>query len=249
MHSFSKNKMTHYRVNLLGENIFYDHLYSLFFYQSLFVLNERFLKNIRKEEIHTVVDVGANVGLFSKTIRHFFPSAKIYAIEPVPSAKACLDKNFKHDNLFQSDQVAFSDKHGKMKMISAKMDTQHSRVSDEGNLVVPVTTLDTYVRKHNIAHIDLLKIDTETFESHVLKGGDKALKNTKYLSLEISLVNNNNYTFSSVMSLLFSKDYNFQLVKIKSYSQKTDDAVLFDCLFINTFFDRLSGKKDCVTIA
>jgi len=78
-------------------------------------------------------------------------------------------------------------------MISAKMDTQHSRVSDEGNLVVPVTTLDTYVRKHNIAHIDLLKIDTETFESHVLKGGDKALKNTKYLSLEISLVNNNNY--------------------------------------------------------
>jgi len=242
-HSFSKNNKSHYEVNLLGENFFYEDSHSLFFYQSLFVTNENFLKNIKKEEILTIVDVGANVGLFSKTIRHFFPSAKIYAVEPIPSAKACLDKNFKHDNLFQSDQVAFSDKNGKIKMTSVKTDTQHSHVSDAGNLLVSATTLDAYVRKYNITYIDLLKIDTETFEAHVLKGGSKALKNTKYLFLEVNFVNNSNYTFSSLMSLLFSKDYDFQLVKIKSYSQKVNEAVLFDCLFINTSFDRLSKNK------
>lgn len=237
-------KLAQYRINILGEDTLFDNKYSLFSYQSLFVTAKSFFKYIKKNEILTVIDVGANLGFFSKTVRHYFPSAKIYAIEPVPSAKACLDENFKNDNLFKSFGVALSNKKGNIRMTTSQANSQNSMVNNSGNLLVSATTLNMFIKKNGISSIDLLKIDTETFEAHVLKGGNRALKITKYLVLEVNLVdNNNNYTFSSLIALLFSKNYNFQLIKIKNYSQNADRDELFDCLFINTYFERLSKKE------
>lgn len=237
-------KLAQYKTNILGEDIFFDNKYSLISYQKLFVTTKLFFKCIKKTKILTVIDVGANLGFFSKTVRHFSPSANIYAIEPVSSARACLEENFKNDNLFQSFGIALSDKQGDVRMTVSEIGTQNSMVSNSGNLIVPATTLDMFVKKNNISSINLLKIDTETFEAHVLKGGTRALKITKYLLIEVNLVNNNNkYTFSSLIALLFSKNYNFQLIKIKNYSQNADRDELFDCLFINTYFERLSKKE------
>lgn len=232
-------KLAQYRINILGEDILFDNKYSLFSYQSLFVTTNSFFKYIKKNEIRTVIDVGANLGFFSKPVRHFFPSSNIYAIEPVPSARVCLEENFKNDKLFKSAGIALSNKQGNVRMTSSEINTQNSMVDNSGNLVVLATTLDIFVKKNGISSIDLLKIDTETFEAHVLKGGNRALKITKYLWLEVNLVDNNNkYTFSSLIALLFSRNYNFQLIKIKNYSQNADRDELFDCLFINTYFDR-----------
>lgn len=240
----SPTKLAQYRINILGEDALFDNKYSLFSYQSLFVTAKSFFKYIKESEILTVIDVGANLGFFSKTVRHYFPSAKIYAVEPVPSARVCLEENFKNDKLFKSFGIVLSDKQGDVRMTVSETGTQNSMVSNSGNLVVPATMLDMFVKKNNISSIDLLKIDTETFEAHVLKGGNRALKITKYLVLEVNLVdNNNNYTFSSLIALLFSKNYNFQLIKIKNYSQNADRDELFDCLFINTYFERLSKKE------
>lgn len=242
--SLSPTKLARYKTIVLGEDIFFDHKYSLISYQKLFVTTKGFFECINKTKIHTAIDVGANLGFFSKTIRHFSPSANIYAIEPVFSARACLEENFKKDNLFQSFGIALSDKQGNVRMTIPEVGTQNSMVSNSGSLVVPATTLDMFIKRNGISSIDLLKIDTETFEAHVLKGGKRALKITKYLLLEVNLVDNNNkYTFSSLIALLFSKNYNFQLIKIKNYSQNTDRDELFDCLFINTYFDRLSEKE------
>jgi methyltransferase FkbM-like protein len=36
---------------------------------------------------------------------------------------------------------------------------------------VPATTIDSYVNSHRLAHIDLLKIDTQGFDLEVLLGG------------------------------------------------------------------------------
>src|SRR5205814_1039651 len=41
--------------------------------------------------------------------------------------------------------------------------------------VVPVVRLDTYVREHQIPHIDFIKIDTEGYELEVLKGAQAVL--------------------------------------------------------------------------
>ncbi len=237
--SLLRTKLTQYKTIVLGEKIFFDNKYSLISYQSLFVTAKSFFKYIKKNEIFTVIDVGANLGFFSKTVRHFFPSSKIYAIEPVPSVRTCLEENFKNDKLLKSVGVALSNKQGSVRMSTSGINTQNSMVSNSGNLVVPATTLNMFTKKNYISQIDLLKIDTETFEAHVLRGGDRALAITKYLLLEVNLVNNNDkYTFSSLIALLFSKNYNFQLIKIKNYSQNPDRDELFDCLFINTYFDR-----------
>lgn len=237
--SLSPIRLTQYKTIVLGEDIFFDNKYSLISYQKLFVTTKLFFKCIKKTKIHTVIDVGANLGFFSKAVRHFYKSANIYAIEPVPSAKACLEENFKNDKLFKSFGIAISNKQGNVRMITSEENTQNSMINNSGNLLVSATTLDMFVKENNISSIDLLKIDTETFEAHVLKGGTRALKITKYLLIEVNLVDNNNkYTFSSLIALLFSKNYNFQLIKIKNYSQNADRDELFDCLFINTYFDR-----------
>jgi FkbM family methyltransferase len=37
---------------------------------------------------------------------------------------------------------------------------------------IEITTLDIFVQKHSIQHIDYLKIDTEGYEINVLKGAE-----------------------------------------------------------------------------
>ena len=42
----------------------------------IFLYDEYFLRKITDEAIQTIVDIGANVGIFSITARSFFQSAK-----------------------------------------------------------------------------------------------------------------------------------------------------------------------------
>jgi len=79
-----------------------------------------------------------------------------------------------------------------------------------------------------------LKIDTETFEAHVLRGARKMLSKTKYLFLEISLRDHHNYTISSLLSLLNSETFEYQLVAYRNYSNKAEGKIeIMDCLFKN----------------
>jgi hypothetical protein len=56
-------------------------------------------------------------------------------------------------------------------------------VSESGALNVPCETLDSELS--NIPGIDLLKIDTEGYETHVLQGGSETLKKTRRIALEL----------------------------------------------------------------
>lgn len=233
-HFFIPFKLGKSKISIFDKDFYYNSTNGLFFFQSIVVVYKIFLKDIHKKEVHTVIDVGANVGYASKVLHDIFPLAKIYAIEPIPLSKICLDKNFIHDSYFHSYGLAISDKQGSVKMRFAAKDAAQSYVSEKGELDIQAITLDVFVKKNKISRIDLLKIDTERFEAHVLRGGVESLKITKYLLLEIALVDNENYTFSSIIKLLFSKHYNFQLLKIKNYSLSENEVALFDCLFVNT---------------
>jgi len=81
-------------------------------------------------------------------------------------------------------------------------DSAISQISNTGNIDVNVLRLDDFVYEHNINHIDILKIDTETFENFVLSGASNILKNTRYILIEITIDNNENYTISSLFKLL-----------------------------------------------
>ena len=59
---------------------------------------------------------------------------------------------------------------------------------------VYLTTIDNYINKKNIKYIDLLKIDTQGFESYILKGCANALKKNIIKLIEIEFIMGNQYT-------------------------------------------------------
>jgi len=233
-HKFIKFKLGKSSVRLFGETIYYDSPFGLADYQSMLSRHQSWLRigNVKKAKV--IIDIGANVGFFSKMARSMYPSSKIYAIEPVPVIFDILSKNFVMDQNTKLFKFAVFNKRGKQKMFFDQRDSLTSKISNKGNFYVATNTLDNFVKEEKIKDIDILKIDVETFDNFVLQGAKSALAKTKYLLLEITIKNNPNYTMSSLMSMLYSKEYNFQLVAFRNYADVGEGEMpVMDCLFKN----------------
>jgi FkbM family methyltransferase len=236
-HKFIKFELGKSSAFLFGEKIYYDSNFGLADYQSILCRHQNLLKINHIRSVSTIIDVGANVGFFSKMVRSLYPNSKIYAIEPVPAILAIIKKNFIKDSNTKLFDFAAFDKKGKQKMIFNKYDSVASKISRNGNFYINTNTLDNFIKEQGIKDIDILKIDVETFENYVLLGSKSALSKTKYLFLEITIKNNPNYSISSLMSLLYSKKYNFQLLSFRNYADVSEGEMpIMDCLFENLNF-------------
>jgi len=236
-------KLGESNLKLFGKQIYYDTAFGIAGYQSMLTRHQKMLKYARISNVKTVVDVGANVGFFSLLCREIYPDADIYSIEPVSKAFECLKKNLRgsHDHIFQ---LAISDKNGHEKMTFTEENTAVSSVVRSGMeaaneksskyVEVEAKTLDAFAAENKLETIDILKIDIEFFEYNVLKAAYNTLKRTRYLHIEISVENNKNYTFSQINSLLYSSDFNFQLVCFRNFTDKGDGTIpVGDFLFRN----------------
>src|SRR5262249_23136268 len=157
-------------------------------------------------------------GFFSKMIMQLAPQAHVYAIEPVPAIYECLQRNMASSPNVQVFQAAISDRAGRVRMAFDSNDSAISHITEEDGVEVPAMTLDDFASQQGIGDVDLLKIDTETFEAHVLRGARSVLARTKYLLIEITFEGNQNYTISSLMSLLQGDGYDFQLAAFRNYA-------------------------------
>jgi FkbM family methyltransferase len=113
-----------------------------------------------------IIDIGANVGFFSKMARSLYPSSKIYAIEPVPAVYDLLSKNFNGDHDTMLFNFAVFNKKGKQKMFFDESDSLTSKISGDGKFYVETDTLDNFIDREKINEIDILKIDVESFENY-----------------------------------------------------------------------------------
>lgn len=93
-------------------------------YETDFVYSEIFEKNvylrngIRLKKNATVVDVGANIGLFSLFVKKKCPTAQVFAFEPAPDAYRCLVKNCaRFKTSIQMFNVAISSRRGTSKFV------------------------------------------------------------------------------------------------------------------------------------
>lgn len=240
-HFFIPFKLGISSVTFEGEKIYYDSKLGLAGYQSMLSRHQYMIQvaQVKPSQIKTIIDCGANVGFFSLMVNDVFHKANIYAIEPVPITKLTLQINVESTKRIKVFEVAISDKEGYSHMSFDKNDSVTSQISSKGPFKVPTLTLDTFCAKNNIENIDILKIDTETFEAHALRGAKDMLGKTKYLFLEISLREHGNYSMSSIMSLLHSKSYDFQLIAFRNYANRSEGAIeIMDCLLINKKFSK-----------
>lgn len=221
-------------VQWRGETIYYDSRFGLAGYQRILTSQVNLFQIAGLAGFRTVIDCGANVGYFSKMITQIAPGALVYAIEPVPAIFECLRKNTATSPNVKVFETALSDSVGYLRMAFDPQESAISHVSDSGGVEVVSTTLDQFVASNGIESIDLLKIDTESFEDRVLRGAEATLARTKNLLIEVTMEGNHNYTMSSLMCLLQGDGYDFQLVAFRNLADSGEGRIpVMDCLMVN----------------
>ena len=141
----------------------------------------KILKYSKVHKPSVIVDIGANIGIFSKLCSLLFLNADIYAYEPNPEAFTWLEKNAEKTNI-QVFNCAISENSG-IAMLDTQCDSTVGRICQEGNL--PVRCLQSSEVAQGF-QIDLLKIDCEGSEWSILQDSS-LLDRTKYLCLEYHL--------------------------------------------------------------
>ncbi len=130
------------------------------------------------------LDVGAHVGYFSLLAAFANPAGTVHAFEPLPAVHDRLRRNIALNGLvnISSHQLAVGGESGRDRFyylpncIPSSSSLSHSFMEDVADgrdlqsSVVEVTTIDEFVTKNDVRHVDLVKIDTESTEGAVLAG-------------------------------------------------------------------------------
>lgn len=149
-----------------------------------------------------IFDVGANNGMFSKTIREVGFQNKLIAFEPNPKSFEVL-KSIGAKYKFDSYNFGFSESIGSAKIYDSIKDTGSEHASlykevqseihknDVASFDINLSTIDFFCQQQNISSIFFLKIDTEGHELSVLKGAQSMLDNSniKFIQFEFNEMN------------------------------------------------------------
>jgi len=137
---------------------------------------------IGKQSEVTILDIGANVGEFSKLCRENYKSARIFAIEPQVQCHKEILQNSGPDTIVIGKLVSsitgfatFSiskNKDRKAHIVNNSANYNQSSIS-----TFEKTTVDEIISNYELNHINLLKIDAEGHDFEVLRGAELALTN------------------------------------------------------------------------
>jgi len=178
--------------------------------------------------INIIFDVGANTGGYADEVHSYFPKALIYSFEPHPKTFLNLKKIAKKDSV-KAYNIALGSKVGKVKLWDFAEDALLKHTQPTSTLasvhrivieklhkqksecyLVTQNTIDNFVEKEKIDHIDFLKIDTEGSEYDVLVGATKLLKKNKIKIIQFEFNEMNAYSrtfFKDFMDIL--PDFSF----------------------------------------
>jgi FkbM family methyltransferase len=182
-----------YSFNLVGQGDITQWLYQLSHlahYNKSFEDKtlEVFLSHLKEGD--TVLDIGANIGMFSLVASSALKNKGIiHAFEPSQSTYNILKQNIIANNCdnVKIHRLALSDADGILTLSTPKVkygtdafaylsnsqDTTENK--DAQNESVEVKTLDNFLSENNIEKVDLIKIDIEGAELLCFKGAEKLL--------------------------------------------------------------------------
>lgn len=150
----------------------------------------------------TIIEIGAHIGIDTYELAYVFPTARIIGFEPHPDLFRAASKyvaELKNVSLVPaalSDECGFAifyqssgESDGSGSLLKATDWTKiypkiHFRQSDQ--VVVPVSTLDSYINQTSISEIDLIWIDVQGAELKVFLGAIQALERTKFIYCEVA---------------------------------------------------------------
>ena len=117
-------------------------------------------------EVNTIVDAGANIGLFSVKMSTLFPTARYYCIEPEESNYVILSKNVRNLNS-KVFKCGLWNKKAKLKVTTTELSSGTvGYVVEESDDTDTIDSLsiDSLIKDENLESIDILKMDIEGSE-------------------------------------------------------------------------------------
>jgi FkbM family methyltransferase len=166
-------------------------------YNEVFEGREYLRSGIKLGDHDTIIDVGANIGMFTMYLLINLASPSVHAFEPVPDTFAALQRNMErypraNVHIYNTGLGASADSSMAMtffpnmtgnstahpEIMAAQREILSQAFTSEEMLfiytgeeiTVPSTTLSSFIRKNALDRIDLLKIDAEGCEVDILKG-------------------------------------------------------------------------------
>jgi FkbM family methyltransferase len=166
-------------------------------YNEILVKQEYFQEGLSVSGARCVMDVGANIGLFTMAVKGVAPEATVYAFEPISDTFHVLEQNVRlldGSNIHLYNVAIGSQDHGEKTFtffpnmpgnstaLPALKDDQKP-VMDQifgketadflyqsETRTVAIRTLSSVIREQGITSVDYLKIDVEGSETSVLEG-------------------------------------------------------------------------------
>ena len=129
----------------------------------------------------TVVDIGANIGFYTKILSHLVgPRGTVYAFEPDPANFSRLSQNLsQYSNIRLVPKALGSENITLNLYVSPKLNVDHQTYDiGENRRRIPVlcTTLDKFLGSKT--KLDFMKIDIQGFDYFALLGARKVLKSS-----------------------------------------------------------------------
>lgn len=148
-----------------------------------------------------VYDIGASVGYVSTCLAKVSKVRQVYAFEPIRSVFETLKTRtaaYPHITCFQialGDSAGSAEIHLNKSLTSSsllKLLPTHGKefpwTQELGTESIPIARLDDFAREQALLPADIIKVDVQGFELHVLAGAKQCLAQAKYCILELSFV-------------------------------------------------------------
>lgn len=152
---------------------------------------------LESQDFRTILDIGASVGEFSKSIHKLLPEARIYAFEPLKDSYNRLIAKTKHLPKFKAFNFALGEKdddkakihHCKYSPSSSLLsmcDLQKDMCPETGEEIeeIRLRRLDSIVPELDIEGNILIKIDVQGYEDRVIAGGKETFSKAKMVIAE-----------------------------------------------------------------
>jgi FkbM family methyltransferase len=154
---------------------------------------EKLVSKLPREEDCLVLDVGANIGMFTVLAQQWNPHAEIHAFEPSPIAAKLLRQNVGPDVRVNElcagnadSDITFYELVDGLQASTAIAETVQIFGNTRTNIVqVPCIRLDNYLdRLGSSGRTLVVKIDVQGYEQKVIEGLGKYLEQVRCLCLE-----------------------------------------------------------------